>query len=390
MKLTVNKYLNARIGSASTGAACQFYRSPGDTITIDQIIMGDELDGNSVWYHCSDDGCYYWSGGIEETTFEITGTDYYQQLSDRELMTILGEAKNYFWNLFIKTMPELTGMYIGDKTTGGAVALENYALVFQVLQKSNSSGNPIPPVLHYKGLTIKTDVTSAQTAVLQQAKPGDSIARTNGLSHWGTLSIKVSRKEEEGLFFYLLTNYHVAAYDLVAAGVYDFDLTAVNISDRSIVSSPQSNTLNGQTEIGAVSDGVLNATLDAALVLMNDGADAANTTGNATAIDKTPLDVQGTSQYKNSQVTLYGAKSMIQPSTITSVNSSQIFSYNNGNLFIRLHNLIQLQQCSQPGDSGSPILLGNKIIGILVGADDTSSYVIPITGILKYFNIKIS
>lgn len=67
MNLTINKYINARIGNASTNAPCQFYKSPGDTIEAENVIVGTEIEGNSIWYQNKTDGCFYWSGGIEDS-----------------------------------------------------------------------------------------------------------------------------------------------------------------------------------------------------------------------------------------------------------------------------------------------------------------------------------
>lgn len=68
MKLTVNKYLNARIGEATTNAACQLYKSPGDTIDVEDVLVGTEIDGNNIWYKNKEDGCFYWSGGGRNST----------------------------------------------------------------------------------------------------------------------------------------------------------------------------------------------------------------------------------------------------------------------------------------------------------------------------------
>jgi len=62
MKLTVNKNLNVRVGSASTDAPCFTFAKPGDIIEVTETLEGTLIDGNDRWYKATD-GNYYWSGG---------------------------------------------------------------------------------------------------------------------------------------------------------------------------------------------------------------------------------------------------------------------------------------------------------------------------------------
>ena len=90
MKLTINKYLNARVQQPFTHSVCQFYKNPGDTIEIDDVLIGTEIDGNSIWYHCKDDGCFYWSGGIAEQDFVLQG----KIINRADFFQIINSIKN--------------------------------------------------------------------------------------------------------------------------------------------------------------------------------------------------------------------------------------------------------------------------------------------------------
>ena len=105
MHVTVNKYLNARVGMPSTNAPCPVYHEPGTILEIDQLVSGDTLDGNSVWYRCKQNSYYYWSGGITEFDFSLDSIE----LDEDQMKTILGEAIKYYWNYWKLTIPGLPG-----------------------------------------------------------------------------------------------------------------------------------------------------------------------------------------------------------------------------------------------------------------------------------------
>ena len=63
MKAVVIKRLNKRIARASVNADKLTPYEPGDIVEVVDILNGDDIDGNSIWYQL-DDGTYVWSGGI--------------------------------------------------------------------------------------------------------------------------------------------------------------------------------------------------------------------------------------------------------------------------------------------------------------------------------------
>ena len=63
MKGIVTKHLNKRIQGASLNAQKLNSYEVGDIVEIVEILNGDDIDGNNVWYRL-DDGAYVWSGGI--------------------------------------------------------------------------------------------------------------------------------------------------------------------------------------------------------------------------------------------------------------------------------------------------------------------------------------
>jgi hypothetical protein len=85
---------------------------------------------------------------------------------------------------------------------------------------------------------------------------------------------------------------------------------------------------------------------------------------------------------------MYGAMSGVVPGQITSLDANKDFTSDDGLINNSMLELLQLSKVSKDGDSGSPVLMDGKLIGIIVGSDPENSYAIPIANILFYGNLK--
>jgi hypothetical protein len=383
MKVTVNNYLNARSGAASVNAPCFSYKNPGEFIDADQALIGTSIDGISVWYHSKKDGCYYWSGGIDEIEFKIDGLAL-DQLGEN-VMLFLAEAKSYYWQKFNTIIDGITGLYISH-------ANNTHSLCFQVIQITQDVITSLPAVLFYKGFPINREIIEANFAELNWPYPGidtprkvsGSLSRMN-YPDWGTCGIKVEGTAEANTGTFILTNFHVAAADLLKAGVLSY--LKGDDSVKSVVMPSWNYAKNENNIIGCLYQGLFNEWHDLAIILLYDSSMVTNKTSDGTPILDT-LDVFNMKAYQGRAILLYGSYSGKQSGIIISVNSSQIFRLNGKNYF--KENLIQLGKISNAGDSGCPVLLDNSLIGILIGADNKYSYVLPIQRIFNYFNLKLS
>jgi hypothetical protein len=274
MKVTVNKYLNARIGEASTNAACNFYHSPGDTIEIDDVLVGTEIDGNSIWYHCADDGCYYWSGGIQEVNFEMQESIFFP--GKEQLRNVLYNGlKRYYLTFYKAKYPDLTGLYIGNKKTGNDLVDGDY-LVFQFLAKkedaSLSANEKIPQFVLFKGLKLYTDIKEAPKAKFNWAYPGVAGPRRVGgtISAFkqtaaGTISF-VGESLKLPVKKYAITNYHVIAEHLIREKKTTYD----NPQSLIIAVMPAWSYSNDERNIkGKFVKGLFNQFHDTALIELN-------------------------------------------------------------------------------------------------------------------------
>lgn len=370
MKILVSKYLNARIGSASVNASIRTYKSPGDFIDIDSVVVGDDIEGNVIWYHNSEDLCYYWSGGIDETEFAIKNASF---VSDgKKAMLVMAEAKDYFWRKYRDIMPELTGMTIENNG--------DFLLVFQFLKMQDAT---IPAILYFKGFTITTKRVTASNSEFHFTL-GSSISR-NGLREWGSSGIKLRGTMTGNEGNYLLTNYHVAAADFLKKDIFtysygeDDDFRFCNMP--AWFSNPKK-----ENEIGWLYSGLFNDWHDVALIYLNSDEDMTNETFDGTVIND-HIDIFNDPDYVRKNVVLYGAKSGRKSGHILSVNASQRFKQGTKSYY--KENLIQITNTSNPGDSGCPVLYNQQLIGLLVGSDTLSSYVLPIQRILNNFYLKL-
>ncbi len=376
MIITVKKYLNARIGKPSTNAPCPVYQKPGNKLEIDEILIGEELDGNAIWYHCKGDNYYYWSGGIEETEFELEGIN----LDDDQKKKVLNEAIKYYWTFWKRIIDGLTGIYVS----------ENNTLVFQLDANHINDllvRDRIPSTVKYKGIIITTEIIGSSFASFELICPGNTISRIKEMVECGTVGLKVSRREGDEFVHYLLTNYHVAAFDLLLNNQLSYKFPP-DISNRQIMVPAQKFATQDQKFIGAFYEGRLSTFYDIALIKLNEEDEAYNTVDGFSITDY--IDVtKDPSIFIGKNATLYGGTSGKQTKQIKSVQSHQVFVYS-GNNSLELVELIQVEKFSRPGDSGSPVVADKKIIGIHVGGDDLFSYAIPIKRVLDFFNLKIS
>lgn len=382
MKLTVNKYLNARSGKPSTASPCPFYKSPGDVLEIDHILVGDEIDGNAIWYHCKDDGSFYWSGGIEETAFEMQGMQFGLLPSELQYAMLLS-LKNYFENFLSRKVAGYMGCAIGNKNDDPLLGL---ALIVYVEKKfsSDSLSFIVPPFILFKGIKVQVDVKEVSTIEHEiyidhtHTKPppimldndtelqmGGSISVSNDKAY-GTRTIRL--KKEGILDFYLMTCFHVLIPErFKAIGIY----TANDLQIE--VSFPCENRKFGSGHVNKahVVKGKYNNLYDYAIIELKDKSDVFNGIGGkrfngfytfgqlATLLNKT--------------VTMIGATSFKQQGKVMETHGSVSVA----NSSFEFNPVIVCERLSSGGDSGAPVVdENNKLVGYVIGGNKKNRTII--------------
>jgi hypothetical protein len=386
MKVTVNKYLNARVGEASTNASCQFYRSPGDTIEIDNVLIGTEIDGNSIWYKCNEDGCYYWSGGIEEIAFELSTL----KISKLLLIAVLKDLQKRKYVEFLNSIEGFTGCGIGYKNYNKYGEL---VIAFFVKQKGGNVDitRQVPKFIIYKGFRIMTDVVEMKSGVLQYVPNppllvpdpdkhipgaiGGKIYQSGFPGFFGTASLKVLKDQRP----MLLGCCHVMAFEK-----FRNTLTVTRISGAEGYTLDIFDTLTGRVRKLKVLEGVFDGSIDYALAELPNNDFITNHV-NGKLIEKfaTEGDIE---LLWLDKVQAVGRVSRLQEGIILHTSSQITFS--NANEAITFKNIIITEKLSTGGDSGAPVVKNNIFIGYVFGGDDQKfSYIIPFYKLNKFCSI---
>jgi hypothetical protein len=342
MLLTVNKYLNIRIGSPSTSASCPGYLEPGDNIDLDTIVAGDELDGNAIWYK-SKKGYYYWSGGITETAFEWTGIVLTPALKDAILYDILHNYCNEY-------RKQIDG-YLGC----GPATNETGSPAIRILIDRNSTGAGVPEFIIHKGTRLNIITERISVPKLHGFGPGDLIS---GAYENGTIAVSVEFDNRT----FLLGSYHVMASHELENGQ-----TVLNENNNLWVTMK-----NGNNSCKLkVFKGGFSELFDYALAILPDNINWENRYEN--------ISISGTYTELETEIAVgdfvqsLGAVTQSRAQVLDALYDITLAGYS-------FKQVIRTQRLSVPGDSGAVVYGGddNKVIGIVLGGDeDGYSYLVP-------------
>lgn len=386
MKLTINKYLNARISEASTKATYNFYRSPGDTIEIDNVLVGEEIDGNSIWYHCKDDGCYYWSGGIVEEEFEISNNSITNE-NAIEILTSLQNDRSFYLS---KKIVGYKGLGIGYKNGNPQFTL--CLIVFvekKIAEPQLQNSFIVPRYIFYKGVKITTDVKEVLRPATHGYKDylnneklipdnnftpmaiGASISGTNPkVDGYGTRTIKVNK----GIDVFLMSCFHVLFYDKILSEG-DCFFNNINSSRKATFPSPIINSTGKTNFEDSVVEGEISGYYDYSLVKLQNTFEIVNKFENDTIVSF--VERKDIKALINVTVTSIGATSYKQSGIITEIRSEILIDCKG---FQRKYlDVIVAEKMSMPGDSGAPVVtFDNKLLGYIIGGNkDNVTYILP-------------
>lgn len=376
MKLIVQKYVYARVGKPSTKVPFAGYRSPGESLTIDDIETGTDIGGNSVWYHCADDGAYYWSGAFPETEELLGVRRNGNNFSHEEQIEIYKSAANELASKY-RFVPNYKGIAAGYKVIEQqGITEDRLALIIYVGIKVPATQAKVEPTINYRGISLITDVKVIQLATLHNiadaTRPYQMGGRLSGTDinnieiEDGTRALIVKRGEKR----YLLACYHVACRYLFRINRFEFKQEKLNVH-----TPPKIPAINSPTISGKVVEGQFGSTCDYALIdiettdFTNRIPGFAFNNGYYDAADLKTLN-------KNSRLIMYGGESGQQTAFFQDYHVAEV-DLGGG---IKMSGLISTGKLSIPGDSGAPVIDdNNKFVGIVIGGDGKNiSYILPI------------
>jgi hypothetical protein len=361
MKVTVKDHLNARSGAPFTTSTNPYYREPGEVMEIQQVLIGQEIEGVSVWYLC-DYGQYYCSGGFAETDFELPGVNI-SELKESDQYALLKECVNAFYTLYSKNVATFTGLGVSRKKRGGNYH-NHLSLVVQVAVKGSANFEIKP--LRYKGFRIPTDVDPASKA--KPITPGAAVSRVKSLNT-GTIGFYGN----DGADDLLVTNYHVVCDHLITTGKLKYDIP--NGPPFIDVQTPAASLNLPISLTGKLKFGILSEYRDLAIVKLPPGIYL-----NRNGINTFSGHIELSKVQDSTQVQVWGSR--FNTTTLVGRYHSEPIDYPGLSKDHVLSGLIKLDLCTIPGDSGSPIVFNNKLVGIVVAEDSMYTYGIPIETIL--------
>lgn len=393
MKALVKTYLNIRTDHPALELNNNpGYYNPGDEIEVTETIIGQAFKGNPIWYRLSNNA-FVWSGGIDGVEFSWNSPAF-ASLTRQQQYDVLLLAKDYYLKKMLSDDYGVTGIFIGKKIIDNTEQ-PLLCLGFQVKKKGDELGwKKIPLVLSFKGFAIPTDVVEDDFMEMQFQFPGDSLSGKPGGSvsrmnkkDWGSCSF-IAEKEEDGFTnYFLVTNYHVAAFDLMLQQQFNYDVSKHDSFLQMVMPSWQSDAKK-ENQIGFLYKGLFNEWHDTALVRIPDDSKISNAISPGLKISGV-LEVVDEEAFLGRTVTMYGGFSgQVNNKKIVSVNSTQRAMVG-GQIFTKSE-LIQVEKMSSSGDSGSPVLIGDQLVGIVIGADKHNTYVLSAAKIVNFFNLKIS
>ena len=275
----------------------------------------------------------------------------------------------------------ISGIRIDKKFVKGTKQLQ-YAIVFQVANKIDrdklDEDHIIPDyfdILFPDGIErrIKTDIHETGSFQLQ-THIGDKVLSAHSYE-FGSMGLFVND------FFnntYALTNYHVAAKTLMDNGIFFYQRDPSQSSPDVTLTDTDGSVINGIFDRGMMSTDV-----DVAFILVNRTPDIVNLLPNGSSLNGSWNKVKVLAA-KGKEATLY---SFYNTGGGTAINNPAV-AINYPSCNIVLTDLIQLDKVvTRPGDSGGLAVDDlNTVIGIVVGADNYATYLLPFYKIANFKN----
>src|SRR5688572_32759146 len=95
MQLTLIYPLYTR-KTASNEVSPLGYLDDGSVISVEEVVVGKAIDGNSVWFRTTEN-VFYWSGGVGNNEFTFPGSNFLR-LSLKQQQELVAQAMTYYYS----------------------------------------------------------------------------------------------------------------------------------------------------------------------------------------------------------------------------------------------------------------------------------------------------
>lgn len=376
MKLTVSSTLNERVGAPKVNAPSNRVVMPGETIDVTDVIYGDVLNGNGIWYKTAS-SFYYWSGCFYETSFSLNVE--LDNFNEKQQLEILLLVKNQAKPELEKQILDYKGCGVGHKNTNFAKRLCLIVYVDKKIPDKQLGENVLLDKILFKGILIPTDVIEEPKAS-HHYKPNNAVnmeddtppligggIQANGFTSTGTRSIvvkKLKNGKTSDYNYFLLTCYHVLLNDMISKGTKTYNGGSRSAKIPLKKHAPDCN----------IAEGRYDSYFDYAAVKLNSNIQVLNDIDSITI--KSFYDFDEIASLKGRKVYTIGYESGKQEGKVLSIFNSIPLSPH----YQTFDNVIFTEKLSIKGDSGAPVIdcLTNKLIGFIIGGNEIDkSYVLP-------------
>ncbi len=361
------------------------YLAAGSVIEVINVTPGKLLDGISIWFY-SDDGFYYWGGGIEFSDNAVfadwNGLD--EEMQKALLDSLV--ADDLFW--FQKKVIGYVGCGWGYKNNQVNRGL---ALSIFVVKKDASSN--FGSTVLYKGYNVPVDVK--ETGILRhhayssppliQLRPdiddlvGGSICVEGDKNSYGTRSICLFSQDGKR---YLMTCFHVLLNPYKEQGKYP------NTNSEPVFAEAPSKArkpgIKGRFNLKVI-EGKYDGCFDYAIVELPPGSEYLNKVNQRTFLDYYRISELNSLIKKT--VSLVGATSNYQTGIVNDVRGSITVNANH-----TCSNVVVAERLSTGGDSGAPVIDDSgKLVGIVVSGDDSNmTLILPVSYFFSNSNYSLT
>lgn len=272
----------------------------------------------------------------------------------------------------------LLGVCIGYIETNG-VYKQRYSIVFHVKKKYSNPSKLIPTeyvvdIPNQGTKKIPTDVVEVGKFKLQNSHLGKRV-KPKGNYQPGTVGFFLKRN---GLF-YLCSNMHVLGHKYIKEGQKYFYRHVSNQVEVDILTSPNT---GAYLEHGFFED------IDAAIARLHPRDIRNGIPGHGKPKGYYIVNFYNLNIMRRKRFLLYGAITKNVSTRLLEIGKVIVDNpYNNQ---VYLTDLIKMQRCAHPGDSGAPVFetRSMNLLGIVVGSDNRFTYLIPIDKILNRFHAE--
>jgi len=362
VKLSHNVY---RRTSPTVNSQANGYASSGSSLVVKDVVIGGELEGNSIWYQGTDH-YYYWSGGIQDVEFTLLNSDFSLLRYDQQRALCM-QAQQYYGPKLRAIYPELTGLAVNQKESGRQIQ-ERCSLLFYVQEKLEQPVLHFPASLPFRGFLIPTDVRNSAPVALCGigqivGKPGVSMGTA------GFIGVDNANQ------CYLVTGYHVLCADRLQNDKKSLLENDTEYDNQRVIA-------DAAGTLGTLLNGTIDAFNDSVKTRLSRQESNIFTNGTALAgfIPRSELSDLVASPTK---VVMTGAITGIpKEGSIVNLNRDLDIPVIKHSFF----KLIEIDIPAQHGDSGAPVytLGSNRLVGIVTATNFVDrTYVIPIEVIFR-------